>query len=741
MGKVGRTAIRIGILASVLWLSGTGARAAQEEEEPVQAESGTALFGIPAPTREDLEEEGALVSERYFDGDSYLKGLFDSCTGYFNAGDWEISRAVFVMEYSASNLLDHAASYVTVYVNSEPVATQYLPEGAGEEQRMVLELPPGSIQKDEVNSVTVEAYLRGRDADACVDETSVGTWLNVYQESKVLIAYQPLTEVTSIAAFYTKFSSIEAMDYGMSAVAVQQGADEAELTAMAQVLTGVSRNMAQSYEKTICRLLAPGEDMSAPYTVFICGFDRLPPELADSLSPEQKKEAKESALVCLLPNGKEQAEGEQAAGNGQKEYGQSDRTGAILLLTGSDSAAMENAGRMLANEEFRRQLTQQTRQVGKEEFRMESQGVEEYVSLTDYGLQVKGLFRKTANFTVEYPANRRLAAASQLSLDYRYSKNIDFEKSLLTVYWNQVPVGSRRLTEEEADGATALFDIPPDLETAGAFQVEVVFDLYPEDENWCSLSPDEIPWGYVAQTSMLKLVSDGEAPYDFEHYPAPFVKDGSLSKVKVLLPEEPGEEDIRVMGGILLTLGRYLKDNNGDITVSPGIPADLASCNLIAIGAASRNGLLQQNRETLAAACGEETAAASGRVLTDPWFARTAGGAQLAESPYSETPRAILFVSGSGKEEMAQTLAYLGDTQELKQLEGDVFLTDGEQLLCYREGAAEPEQETAKPAGEGIRPGESTESAYLILGAVTLLICLAAAMLAVKYRRKDRDEK
>ena len=102
-----------------------------------------------------------------------LKGLFDSCVSYFHVGNWKVHKAALIMEFSASQLLEEDVSYYTVYLNGEPLITEHLARTQGKTGQIILELPEDRLLTDSVNSIMVDVYLRGRDTDACVDDSSV----------------------------------------------------------------------------------------------------------------------------------------------------------------------------------------------------------------------------------------------------------------------------------------------------------------------------------------------------------------------------------------------------------------------------------------------------------------------------------------------------------------------------------------------------------------------------------------
>ena len=40
-----------------------------------------------------------------------------------------------------------------------------------------------------------------------------------------------------------------------------------------------------------------------------------------------------------------------------------------------------------------------------------------------------------------------------------------------------------------------------------------------------------------------------------------------MNNVQIIMPDENKDEDMQVMAGLLLTMGRYLKDNRGSLAV------------------------------------------------------------------------------------------------------------------------------------------------------------------------------
>lgn len=656
------------------------------------------LCGVGTQAEEEQQQQNTQTFVNKWEQDVSLKGLYDSAMMYFQTGEWDVLNGQITLHINTSQLVDGEVSYLSILLDGQPVDTFSLTETGKKEVTFHTAIPLQMLSTPGWHSLTVEAYLRGTQADACEDDTSQALWMNLFADSRVEITFVPTVSCEHIMGFYNKFGSLEALQNQQSILAVGKGAGEASLTAAANILTGLAQNAVGDYGQIQTQMIEKEQDIKEnTYLLYISRYDSLPDFLKEYVPQQQAEEAAKGAVILLV------------------HYKETP----ILLVTGNDNEALKQAGYLLSNPDLVFSLNQ-TSQVVKagENYRMKDYVWEEYIPLTDTGVQVKGNFEQSVGFFIECPANRILAASAQLSLDYRYSANLNFEKSLVTVYINGIPIGSRKLTKEGADGSSELFDIPGDVGAVGDFSVEIRFALYPEAEDWCELTPEQIPWGYVADTSMLKCTTMENTELFFEYFPFPFLRNGQFSETVVVLPESWEEEDLRVMAGLLLTLGGWQKSNAGDLKVMCGaLPEELKNLNIISIGNRSRN--LLDTTELLP--MGKN------------------GCAGLFLSPYSDHLHGLLIITGEENSDMEKTLSFFGNSARLGEVRGDLFktnTTEGWYRYLRQPAAGEadlPETETPNV--------EAAESPFLIVCSVLLLTLLSAAMLLIKYGGgKDNEE-
>lgn len=608
--------------------------------------------------------EHMFLHTETFSKDYSMSGLFSECTEYFQAENWNINAAEFVMIYNVTQLKDKDISDFTVSLNGEPFYSGRFNENTNGEESLTLPLPSDKI-KDGINELKVESYIRTRDSLPCVDDVSKANWFNISEDSAIHISYTPNKSAESIADVYSKMTSIYATENKKSAVIIPNSVTDTAITAAANILTGISKNARAAYENlelvTSDEAFGEANARGLDYGIFVGEYDFLP-EIIKSQVPDiiKKEMAQNGAAMFLLQVSDMQT----------------------LVLTGTEEELIAKGAAMFGNADYMNQMTEAVHLITEEENPiMEKEAPLEYATLTEEGGYVNGTFRQTFSFTQSAYANKMLSPASQIYLKMRYAKNLDFNRSLMTVYINDVPIGSHRLSEEYAEGDEAEFFVPADLKISGDFQIKVAFDLELEDL-WCTLRQGETPWAYVSPESMMKIVLADSVPLLLEHYPAPFLKTKSMDNVLIALPETPSKEELSAMRKICLTLGRFEQNNSGKLTVKQN--ADIEDCksrNVIVIGTFESNELIKESNKRLYFRFnddGTELLTNEKKRITQE-AGKEMGSIQLLESPFEEEDKGMLFVTGPTQKAVGEAAEYLANEDMLWKLKGDgSVITDGE---------------------------------------------------------------
>jgi len=714
------------ILVLVLCASGLAGTAgalansetAAQQIQPKAAQGATAQSAVALDAASDAGNAGLFVHEEAFLSDHSLTGLFDQCVKNFNTGDWAIKDAVVKLRYTATQLADNTLSSMTLTLNGQIFYSQRIePSVNGETQELTVALPIDAITEGQ-NTLTIDTYVRTADSLPCVDDVSKANWMMIFKESIVSIQYLPQAPCDTVAQFYTQFTSIDALENRQSAVVIRPDADNAELTAAALILSGVSGQAQMFYDNMA---LETADDISnSLYRLYVSTYAELPAGLKNALSPEEQQAAQNNAVLALI-NG----------GGGSK----------LLLLTGSDDAALINAARLFGNDSYVTQLRKTWKSVSAtDSVLMEKQETQQYLPLTETGTYLKGAFRQSASYYISFPENRLLAYSSQISLSMRYAENLDFDRSLVTVYINDEPVGSKKLEKDKAQGDTVVFDIPSDLNVSGNFSVRVSFDLEIKDL-WCTLRQDETPWAWISEESLLKLSTVSADALIFQYYPSPFIKDGSFSDTVVVLPSAFGSADLEALREIMLTFGRYLTDNTGNLSVEKASDtSDFKGDNVISIGRYKNNLIAQQLNDKMYFRFSPEgtTLLSNEKMQIDPSYGASLGTVQLFNSPYGDDKRALMIVSGVSDEGMLLGAAYVGSTDNLWKIYGDGFVTDGEDVFPFRFKEDNAQQQTGLSQ---LLTRSDLRTVAIAAGLVVLLALTAVILLWRKYRRAGKEDK
>ncbi|MPM63892.1 hypothetical protein SDC9_110776 [bioreactor metagenome] len=361
----------------------------------------------------------------------------------------------------------------------------------------------------------------------------------------------------------------------------------------------------------------------------------------------------------------------------------------------------------------------------------------QYRQLTESGTYMEGLFRQSVSYYLDLPTNRMLSNASQVSLSMRYAENLDFDRSLVTVYVNDQPIGSKKLEKEKAQGDTVRLDIPADLMVNGNFSVQVSFDLEMPD-TWCTTKKMKQPWAYVTNESMLKLMSVDFDNIIFEGYPGPFLKDGSFNNAVVILPDSPSVADYEAMRQIILTFGQFLKDNSGSLRVAyMSNIGELKESNVIAIGRLEKNLVVQQINNMLFFQFSPQgtTIRSNEKMVIDPNYGTILGTVQLLNSPYSEQKHALMVVTGVSDDAMLRGVEYVGLTDNLWKLYGDGYVADGVDVFPFRFKADNAKRESLI---QQVASRQDIHKLVLAVGLVLLLVVVSTVMMIRKYGKKGR---
>ena len=663
-----------------------------------------------------IVDENGYISMTPFSADHYMVGLFSEISEGFNTGEWDITDAQLTLSFSTTQLVSEVLSNITISINGVRFYSENVPVTDGTRRELTVKIPVEHIVEG-YNVIAIEGYIRTYNGLPCVDDVTTANWMNVFKESFIEISYHPVEPCANIDDFYSCFTSINALENDQSAVAIATGYDTDELDAALTTLAGISRKSTKSYQNI--NFIACDECSHAgelKYVIYIGKPDHLPEMLQSAVSENGGLQGSDAGMFLI--------------------------TGDInvLVVTGNDGAALDRAAALLSDPTTMNQLKKKVKIIDEnEDVYVRKEGIKQYTQLTKTGTYVDGAFRQKADYQIDFENNRKLAYGSEVDLYFRYSKNLDFERSLVTVYVNDVPIGSQKLSMAKAEGDNIVLNIPTDIEVAGSFKMTVAFDLEIKDL-WCTLRQSETPWAYVSSESMLKLNSVEVPYYLFENYPYPFLSGGELNDVVLVVPDDNSDLDLNLMGNFMLTMGQFLKYNTGDLSVvRASNPGGLQEKNVIAVGTYSNNPFIAGLNDQLFFRFYENGAGimSNEKLLIEPTYSTTLSTAQIIQSPYSNVKNAILVLASANADYLKNTFEYFGDTTELWKLYGDGFVADEDDIFQYR---FKEENEKEEQATEEFFERADVMNLIYVAGAVLVILLAAVIFMVMRYRRRHSHE-
>lgn len=660
--------------------------------------------GVP---QSDLRTEPQTFVTSF--SDQSMKGLFSTAEQTFwIAKDWDVETVLLHLEYRATQLADTQLSSLTVAINGTYFYSLRPADNSGNRHGIDIYVPLELLQQG-YNNIRIDGYMRTQNALPCVDDVSEANWLDIFKESTVSVRFDKNAFTTSIASFYNRFFEVDALRYGESAFIISDSDSPAELNAALLGVSGISNQTIYTDGYfPILTLSDPAGNLSRN-RIIIARYDQLPENYRNQA--DQNGIDDENAVLVLLNEG-----------SGIN----------TLIITAKNDVALINAGRMLGNPALMNQLQAPVKLLGKtEDIKTEVYEAETYISFAgSEGSYYNGAFHQVKEFTINYPANRSLTNASEFYLNYRYSENLDFDRSLMTVSINDVPVGSRKLSQSKAGGDEATIPIPIDIDIGSSFQVKVTFDLEIKDL-WCSLRQGDMPWAYLTPNTMLKINSVTSQDLIFENYPDPFVTDYSYNAVSLVVPDQLDGETANLLAKMFRVMGRYTRGNTGELTVL--YPDEMNETalysNIIAVGTYQNNSFIKSNNDKLYFQFGEDgtTFLSNEKLVIDPTYGKTLGSAQLLTSLYSKPGRASLIVAAPNQTGLVAIGNNLGEMKNLGRLSGDAALADTNgNVQSYRFKA--PKNPTIAVVQQ---ISVNQEAQIFLLVSIMVIILLAAGLIMV----------
>lgn len=657
-----------------------------------------------------------------FQDDVTISGVIGSTERFFNVSqNWDVKDLKLNLVYTKSELLDVNYSTITVFINGEPISSKRLDGDRKYQDKWQVNIPK-ELVKPGYNSISIKAYKTISDK-ICRDDSNTANWLVIHKQSDIELNYSLKSNSNEIKDYDSIFANIGNEEYLDTTFVLPDKYNSNELSS----IMNLSLNMGQKLKADNFKLDVKLKSNLKEYNnniIYVGGTNNTSTDFFNLLSNGEKNQAKNKAVIkqVISPFNKEKR---------------------MILIISDNSKALKNATKLICNNELLNELNSSSFIIDETKDVSDiKKDTKNKLTLNDLGYNdflLKGPFSQETNFDVSIPKNKISTAGSILNLKFRYAKNLDFERSLVTVYVNGKPISSKKLSLEKADNDTLEVNLPTDVLGKNYYKVKVVFNLELKDL-MCVTRDTDNPWAYILGSSFIKFDFKDNNSVNFKSYPYPFIDNQQANDINVVVSKNLNSSDLSNIANIIGNMGRDAAYNTGNLNVltdSEFLNTNKKG-NLIVIGTPDDNSILKDINKDLYIKFDKNFSRFENNdkiKFLDDKYSKQLSTIQLINSPYSKSNSAII-ISSLDKNSLSSSVRYLSDNNLTRDLKGDAVVVNrdgGIQDINFKEkniSNEDSEENNAK-----FKLDKESLTFILIAGFLFLTVIISAILLILKYRK------
>ena len=666
------------------------------------------------------EVEKASYTKDVLYDQTILQGIFSSKELFFNIPEyWETKYVYAQIQYDVSELVQSVASSMTFSVNNIPITSYRVRYQEGDTQICYVTIPTDML-KDGYNSFSISAYARLYDENGCIDDYTNANWLSIEDTSFIRCGYETKDANNMISYYpYPFMSTVDESGDGLS-IAVSKNATDAEVVAAMNLMADLSTETGKENEIQFCLL----PDLATTHpdrTIIVSNYNNLTDEYKKLIKNANDLDQKAS-VICT-----------KDAGNKP-----------LMLITSKDDDCLLEAAYMLMDENRVSQEKHSEAIVnkGSAKIAMDSKSLSQMVAgnytvgdIIGSGLTFVGPFHQEQMIYLPFSEDYFLSDAGKVSLKFRYSENLDFNRSLVTIYWGNTPVASKKLTKENATGDELTFSMPADVVGTTTGAIKVAFDLEVPDM-FCTPRQEQMPWAYVSDESVLYLPASSGIHLTFDLKPSPFRTDGKFNDMMLVISDNPTTDELNLYAQIIGMYGDGV-DPYGTFYVKRAseFSKSDADYNIITAGTYENNKMMKILNESLYFPYEKDGTkfVSNEKLILSDQYAENIAIMQLLESPFASN-RGVLAVTGTTNETLETVKQFMRDYDKRYSLSKDCVVIDKDfdtkafQFISKTEDVEEP------GVVDSIVKNKQSVLFTVIATSVMLMMLVAVAIILVRIR-------
>lgn len=659
------------------------------------------------------------VKNYSFDKDIKMSGVISSTDKFFNVEDnWTVEDAKINLVLTKSELLDIDYSTVTVLINDTPISSEKLDGNKEYKKELSISIPKDLIQNG-YNKITVKAYKTISDV-VCRDDANTANWLVIHKESNIDVQYSYKSVQNILSQFNNTYLKEDNGSRLTTSILVPDNYSSAELSAGMIFSANFGENKKYddfSFEfNTYSNLKNKNDNI-----IFIGKGTDSPTDILKLFNDNEKSLLNDNCIIKQV----------------ESPFNKDSK---MLIIMSNDDELLIKGSKLITSNDLIKNLNQSSIVINKNNDinDLVSGEGEGRIYLKDLGYEnliVKGPFTQEIILDLNIPKDKVVAEGSKIKFDIRYAENLDFDRSLMTVYLNDTPIGSKRLYIDKADNDTFEATIPSDLLGKSYYQVKVAFDLNVKDLQCVTRDVDN-PWAYIVNTSYIQFDYEDNNELTFSNYPYPFVLDDNFNDLKIIVPDIMTSTDLNNISNIVSFMGRDTKYNLGNIEIikASEFNKNDNKSNIIIYGTPNTNNILKDINSKLNLKFNDDFSGfeSNEKIKFIGEYSSQIASIQLIKSPYNSDFGAMV-ITATDNNDLNLAEKYLNDLSLTKSLKGDTVVID-------RNGSVEDlyyniEEKVDEVANEKVQTSKAGTAFIIVAVGVFITMTIVVIMMIKKYRK------
>lgn len=457
------------------------------------------------------------------------------------------------LNLNISDVLKYKNSMLTVYLNDSPVGSIGIYGRKNIQTAFYLKKEKIKVG---FNTLKISAF-KMIDGEDFYEEINIGNWVEIQEDSYVHIEYEEDIVNVSLKKFPYPFLKRGVSDNFNTVILTGEDLDDYRSLLYLSAILG-KYDAYSNLNLNVKHIKDFSVDDVDKNIIIISSYFDLDDRLKGCINSQEKNKMADNALVKLV-----------------KSPYREDRY--VLIITSFDSSKLNFAVKALGDFNFLNGVDGDTFYIG--EYKQNKDDIwQERQTLKDLGYRdiVLSSIDNEAEFFIEIPRDRSLKEDAFIEFNFRYSNLLDFEKSSLCIYVNDVPYLDKALSLEMSRGDSIRLYLK-DIVQIGSIKIKLKFNLVPKNKRDVAYFANNL-FAVILSDSTIYKPTKIEKRRDLFFYPVPLIEDGEFNNLNVVVPSNLDSEDLTNLSNIFAFLGHSIKRLEG---LSVGLFPDKSKNNLV----------------------------------------------------------------------------------------------------------------------------------------------------------------